>query len=190
MTWFTKHLRVQFIPEQLLIAPTRDNVIEYGHNCKYTFSPTRLIKLVCRMNNKRSFPHRASYRRECSMTIALSVSILFYTCKSKLAMVSAITRTQAYTAETWMADWTLTALPAPLGPKRKDGTELTAFEGLSRARPNLEKGFFIRSLLSFTDRCRSFCHGIACTGAASYFHPRRDLHLLGAEGHGQQLSQA
>ena len=48
-------------------------------------------------------------------------------------MVSAITRTQAYTAETWMADWTLTALPAPLEPKKKVGAALAAFFGLSLA---------------------------------------------------------
>jgi hypothetical protein len=37
-----------------------------------------------------------------------------------------------------MADCTLTDLPAPLGPKRKDGAVLTALLGLSRERKVLK----------------------------------------------------
>lgn len=38
--------------------------------------------------------------------------------------------------------------------------------------------------------CQFFCHGSPCRGAASCFHPRRDLHLHGEGGYGQQLWQA
>lgn len=70
----------------------------------------------------------------CLPAFSLPVSVTWYRCKGRLATVSAITRTQAYTVDTWMAVLALTGFPAALEPKKNAGAALTAFWGLSRER--------------------------------------------------------
>ena len=53
----------------------------------------------------------------CSGALRLPVSVVSYTWSGRLAMVSAITRTQAYTAETCTAEDGVTDLPEALEPK-------------------------------------------------------------------------
>ena len=62
---------------------------------------------------------------------------------SKIKIVSAITRTQAYTTGTCMAFRGVTDLPALLPPNEKVVAALTTSRGLSRARNSPAKGFFI-----------------------------------------------
>ena len=58
-------------------------------------------------------------------------------------MVSAMTRTHAYTTDTWIAFLGVTDLPALLPPKEKVVAALTTSRGLSRARNSPANGFFI-----------------------------------------------
>lgn len=109
---------------------------------------------------------------ECSVAFRLPVSVCSYTWMGSDAMVSAITRTQAYTVDIWIAVEAVTDLPDTLEPKEKDGAELTAFcgLGLSLARAKRANGFFIAT--SVTGQSLSCSRDGACTGAASFPDPK------------------
>ena len=53
----------------------------------------------------------------CSVAFLLPFSSCSYTPSGRLAMVSEITRTQAYTVDSWIALWAVTFFPEPLVPK-------------------------------------------------------------------------
>ena len=81
-------------------------------------------------------------------------------------MVSAMTRTQAYTTDTCMAFLGVTDLPALLPPKEKVVAALTAFcadccfPGLSRARNRAMNGFFIGFILLVVEIMYGLCYTI------------------------------
>ena len=68
-------------------------------------------------------------------------------------MVSAITRTQAYTVDTCTAFLGFTALPEADEPKKNVVAADTASRGLSRARNKPRNGFFMVTSLCMMGIC-------------------------------------